>query len=238
MNEDTYKIGDVVTLKSHPLAFQPNGEIDAYVNQIPPFMCIKEIHIEKKKILFSKEKEDAKIADYVKYLCTYFNQHRMIFEEKYVYHDFLIPLKDIVFHNNDEKLQDNHVILSEETSKYSIAKYKFGERVFFKTYKLEKRKKFKTAGHDRNSTTKTTMTHTSPAFVLSGFKPNDQKNIYNQKDGKIQRECSKELYKITWYNAYQEKFSEEYLPAEFLTDDLRIYQSIKNGIVPLSKDKS
>ena len=48
-----FNIGDIVTLKSHPLAYQEDGEIDAYVNQIPPFMCVKKIHIEKKKQIFS-----------------------------------------------------------------------------------------------------------------------------------------------------------------------------------------
>lgn len=67
-----FNIGDIVTLKSHPLAYQEDGEIDAYVNQIPPFMRVKEIHIEKKKQIFSSEMPNAKIADNIKYLCVYF----------------------------------------------------------------------------------------------------------------------------------------------------------------------
>ena len=30
---------------------------------------------------------------------------------------------------------------------------------------------------------------------------------------------------MLWYNAYQEKMSEEYLPEEFFTDDERIYKN-------------
>ncbi|PVW11997.1 hypothetical protein [Marixanthomonas spongiae] len=224
MAKNNFEIGDIVTLKSHPLAFQEDGEIDAYVNQIPPLMCVKEVHIEKKKRLYSNEVKKSKIADNVKYLCVYFNQYRMIFEEKYLYQDVLISFKDITFHSKTEKTKKGHITLINEALKYKVADYEFGKRIFFKTYKLEKRKKFKNAGKDSKSTVKTTMTHTSPAFIINGFKPNDQKTIYNPKNGELQRKCSEELFKVIWYNAYQEKFSEEYLPKEFFIDDERIYK--------------
>lgn len=227
MPKITFKIGDIVTLKTHPLAFQENGEIDAYVNQIPPFMCVKEIHVEKKKQIYSKDIKEAKIADQVKYLCVYFNQHRMIFEEQFVYEEMLVTLKDVTFHSDAENPEEDHLKLIDETLNYKTSDYEFGKRIFFKTYKLEKRKKFKNASQDYRSTAKTTLTHTSPAFILNGCKTNDQKSIYNQKNGELQRECSKNLYKILWYNAYQEKFSQEYLPIEFFTDDERIYKNQK-----------
>ncbi len=234
--KNKFNIGDIVTLKSHPLAYQEDGEIDAYVNQIPPFMCVKEIHIEKKKQIFSSETPSAKIADNIKYLCVYFNQHRMIFEEGYVYQDTIVSLSDVTFHNEQKELKEGHKKLVEETLDYKNSSYEFGKRIFFKTYKLEKRKKFRSAGQDSNSTTKTILTHTSPAFILNGFKPNNQKSIYNAKNGELQRKCSEELFKVLWYNAYQEKFSEEYLPKEFFTDDKRIYESFKK-IIPLPRVK-
>lgn len=227
MSKNIFEIGDIVTFKSHPLAFQENGEIEGYVNHIPPFMCVKEIHIEKKKQVYSDEIKEAKIADHTKYLCVYFNQHRMIFEERFVYQDMLVALKDVTFHNKNESTKDGHIKLIEETFKYNSAKYVFGKRVFFKTHKLEKRKKFKNTGQDINSTTKTFLTHTSPAFILNGYKLNEQKSIYNPKDGTLQRKCAGELYKVVWYNAYQEKFSEEFLPSEFFTDDEKIFKDIK-----------
>jgi len=238
MTKNTFDIGDVVTLKSHPLAFQKNGEIDAYVNQIPPFMCIKEIHLEKKKQLYSLDIKNAKVSDNIKYLLVYFNQYRMIFEEKFIYHEMLLPLTKITFHSKTEKDGEDQTKLIDETESYKSAEYAFGKRVFFKTYKLEKRKKFKTAGMDSRSSTKTNLTHTSPAFILDGYKTNDQKSIYNQKTGELQRKCSEELYKVLWYNAYQEKFSEEYLPKEFLTDDLRIYSSNKSSTKCLNGELS
>ncbi|MGJ8592835.1 MAG: hypothetical protein ACSHXF_09820 [Aquaticitalea sp.] len=226
MAKNKFEIGDIITLKSHPLAFEKSGEMDIYVSQIPPFMCIKEVHTEKKKEIYSSEAPEKKIADNVKYLAVYFNQHRMIFEESFVFHDMVIPIKDIIFHNQNEEFNENHKKLIEETIDYNVASYEFGKRVFFKTYKLEKRKKFKNAGHDVKSTTKTVMTHTSPAFILNGFKHNNQKSIYNSKNGELQRKCADELYKVLWYNSYQEKFSEEYLPKEFFTDDARIFEHI------------
>lgn len=227
MNENKFDIGDIVTLKSHPLAYQKDGRIDAYVNQIPPFMCVKEVHIERKKQLYSTELPEAKIADNVKYLCVYFNQHRMIFEESFLYQDTIISISDLTFHNKSEVVAEGHKKLIDETLNYSLVSYEFGKRVFFKTHKLEKRKSFKNAGQDINSSTRTILTHTSPAFIINGYKTNTQKSLYDQKSGKLQRKCADKLYKVIWYNAYQEKFSEEYLPKEFFTDDSLIYENIK-----------
>lgn len=228
MTLNKFNIGDIVTLKSHPLAYQDNGEIDAYVNQIPPFMCVKEVHIEKKKKELNCEKPDVKFANNVKYLCVYFNQHRMIFEEAHVYQELILSVTDITFHNKKEHIGDYHIKLVNETLDYKEVDYQFGKRIFFKTHKLEKRKRFKNPGHDTKSTTKTILTHTSPAFILNGIKANSQKTIINPKNGELQRKCCDELYKVLWYNAYQEKFSEEFLPKEFFTDDKRIYENPKN----------
>ncbi|PHR96653.1 MAG: hypothetical protein COA80_08620 [Leeuwenhoekiella sp.] len=234
MPKNKFKIGDIVTLKSHPLAFQPNGEMDVYINQIPPFMCVKEVHIERNKKLYSPEASQSQIADDVKYLCTYFNQHRMEFEDKFVYQEMLLPLDKITFHNAKEK-DDSHLTLIDETKDYDIADYEYGKRVFFKTFKLERRKKFKkftkpatgasgaTSAVTGNKASNSHFTHTSPAFVLSGIKLNDNKSIFSTKNGKVQRLTSNKLFKVYWYNAYNEKFTENYLPREFFIDDNRIY---------------
>ncbi|TXE07828.1 hypothetical protein ES711_10375 [Gelidibacter salicanalis] len=227
MSENKFDIGDIITLKSHPLVYQEDGLIDAYVNQIPPLMCVKEVYIERKKQLYSNELIKAKIADNVKYLCAYFNQHRMIFEEAFLYQDCIVSIKDLTFHSENEEVEQSHKKLIDETLKYSVADYEFGKKVFFKTYKIEKRKKFKTAGQDAKSSTRTTLTHTSPAFILNGYKANTQKSQFCPKSGELQRKSSEELYKIIWYNSFQEKFSEEYLPKEFFTDDSLIYENIK-----------
>lgn len=66
----------------------------------------------------------------------------------------------------------------------------------------------------------------SSAFILNGVKLDDKKTIYNPKNGDLQRECAEKFHKVLWYNAYQEKMLEEYLPKEFFTDDKRIYESL------------
>ncbi|WP_442847187.1 hypothetical protein [Leeuwenhoekiella sp. H156] len=234
MSRKKFKIGSIVTLKSHPLAFQPNGEMDVYINQIPPFMCVKEIHIERNKKKFSDESHNKQIADNLKYLCVYFNQQRMIFEEKFVYHEMLLSVDDMTFNRANEK-SDDYMTLIEETNGYDIAEYDFGKRVFFKTFKLERRKKFKKyiQKHSNDSSSseaseaqyksKSNLTHTSPAFILDGVKPNDSKSVYDTKTGRLKKKTAKTLYKVLWYNAYQEKFSQEYFPKDFFVDDENIY---------------
>jgi hypothetical protein len=224
-NEPKFVIGNIITLKSHPLVFQKNGLIDASINQIPPLMCVKEIHYEKKKKKFSAENDGNQIADNTKYLCTYFNQHRMIFEDKMIYESMLVGFDKLKFHRNDEKIEESGLTLIEETKDYKKLKdedYTYGKTVFFKTYKLEKRKKFASKSIDINSNKKSAVVHTSPAFITSGVKTNDQKTIYDEKSGEPIKTNAKNLFKVLWYNSYQEKMSEDYMPKEFFTDDERI----------------
>ena len=223
--EPKFEIGDIVTLKSHPLAFQPNGLIDASINQIPPLMCIKEIHFEKKKKMYSSEKEAKQIADKTKYQCVYFNQYRMQFEEKMIYESMLVGLDKLKFHRKDEKTEESGLTLIEETKDYkkiNVEDYTYGKHIFFKTYKLEKRKKFASIGLEERTNKKSAVVHTSPAFVLSGIKTNDQKSIYDEKTGKPIKVTAESLFKVLWYNSYQEKMSEDFIPKEFFTDDERI----------------
>ena len=229
-----FNIGEIVTLKSHPLAFQKGGLIDTSINHIPPFMCVKEIHFERKKKEYSAEVAGKQIADNTKYVCVYFNQYKMQFEEKFIYHNMLLKLtkENFTFHNNDyfnsTKVNDSDKSLLEETDGLSEAEYIYGIRVFFKTYKIELRKKIRQ--HDlksRNYSSKKANVHTSPAFILSGIKNNEEKSVYNEKDGNPIKITSDKLFKVLWYNSYQEKMSQEYMPKEFFTDDERIYSQSK-----------
>ena len=236
MKNKQFNIGEIVTLKSHPLAFQKDGLIDASINQIPPFMCVKEIHFERKKKAYSAEVAGEQIADYTKYVCVYFNQYKMQFEEKFIYHNMLLKLtkENFTFHTNDyfssKKVNNSDKSLIEETDDLNEAEYVYGTRVFFKTYKIEIRKKFRQ--HDiknQNYSTKNTNVHTSPAFILSGIKNNEEKSIYNEKDGNPIKITADKLYRVLWYDSYQEKMSQEYMPKEFFTDDVRIYSQFKEN---------
>lgn len=235
MQKVNFKIGDVVTIKSHPMAYQEHGALDSFISHIPPLMCIKEIHVERKKEVYSKESSGKQISDKVKYLCTYFNQHKTTFEDKMVYQEMLISFQDLIFYRKDEvEEEEKHVRLINETLGYDIATYEYGARIFFKTYKLEKRKTFKHGGTHPVSSKKTLMTHTSPAFIISGFKVNDSENVYDSKYGTLLRQSAKALYKVMWYDSYQEKYREEYQPKEFFTDDSLVYgmQPHKTQTVP------
>ncbi|MEO9475606.1 MAG: hypothetical protein ABJG41_08725 [Cyclobacteriaceae bacterium] len=223
-----FKIGTIVTLKTHPLSFQENGLIDYHISHIPPFMCIKELHIEEKKQLYSPETGE-QTADKVKYLCVYFNQQRSLFEEKLLYHSMLLELSDdkLIFHNQGLPNDENQT-LKEETLGLTVTDFEYGKRVFFKTYKLEKRKKFK---NSKASTVgeqfKIAMTHTSPAFVIRGTKKNETQNLFYEKNGKPKRIVADILVKVLWYNSYQEKMSEDYQPKEFFTDNEEIFKDTK-----------
>jgi hypothetical protein len=216
-----FKIGNIVTIKSHPLAFMKDGLIDCYIKQVPPLMLVKEVHIEHRKKMYSEAKGDWQIADKVKYLCVYFNQHRTVFEETFLYESTLLMFDQLLFNKKDET-NGYGLRLIEETKDYNIIEYQFGEISFLKTHKLENRKKTTHATLSVESTTKTFSTHTSPAFIMNGVKENEKKDLYDQKKGVLLRKTSKTLLKVLWYNSYQEKYSEEYVPLEFFTNDKRI----------------
>lgn len=216
-----FDIGDIVTIKSHPLAFMKDGLIDCYIRQVPPLMLVKEVHIEHKKKIFSEANGDWQIADKVKYLCVYYNQHRTIFEEKFLYESILISFDGLLFNKKDEE-NGYGLRLIAETKDYKDLDYQFGEIAFLKTYKLENRKKTTLATLSVDSPTKTFSTHTSPAFIMNGIKENEKKDLYDQKKGLLLRKTCKTLLKVIWYNSYQEKYSEEYVPIEFFTNDKRI----------------
>lgn len=230
-----YDIGDIVTIKSHPLAFMKDGIIDCYINQVPPLMLVKEILIEDKKKMFSEANGDWQIADKVKYLCVYFNQHRTIFEEKTLYESVLISFDKLLF-NKKNKDNSYGLRLIDETKEYTNVEYQFGEIAFLKTYKLENRKQTTHATMSAESTTKTFSTHTSPAFIMNGIKENEKKDLYDEKKGLLIRKTCKTLLKVLWYNSYQEKYSEEYVPIEFFTNDSRITDSRSSeAIISINK---
>lgn len=229
-----FTIGDIVTLKSHPLAYQSDGLIFSFPNYIPPFMCVKEIHVERKKKKFSSTHKDFQVADNVKYLCVYFSQRNFKFEEKFIYESMLLKLSEsnFTFHKNEPEKKIESTAqpesLIDETLGYSKAEYKFGNRVFFKTYKLELRKKFKQSEYQNDADERKTFSqkyifmHTSPALILSGFKKNEDSDIYDETKGNLIKKVATDLCQVTYYNEKQEKISHEYLPKEFLTDDNKI----------------
>ncbi|WP_397363115.1 hypothetical protein [Olleya sp. R77988] len=216
-----FKVGDIVTIKSHPLLSSPPKKIKEFSAQVPPLMLVKEVVFEKedKKKVFSSEIENAQVADLIKYICVYFDANKSVFIEKEVYHSLLESYLKLNYYRNpdeDKKKIDLEKQLIPEVSKYKlVTEYLFGKKVQFKTKKLEHRKSYD-SGYEKVNTSFQT-----PDFILSGIKNEDKKDMFFQ-DGKPKRIASNQSYKIMWFNHFQQKFSEHYLPKEFFVEGLEI----------------
>jgi hypothetical protein len=215
MPSRVFIVGSIVTLKSHPLFIKHT--IDIFSNQVPPLMIVKEVIYENdKKKLFSDELEDCKIADDIKYICIYFNNNKSEFVEVTVYHSFLKNYDQLKFNRQlDEKgkATRSEISLIDEVKNYKSADYEFGSVVRLKTNKLERRKTF-----NANFDTAIKVSFTSPDFILTGLKKEILTDLFYH-DGKPKRKASDILYKVMWYNHFQQKFSEQYLPKEFFVED-------------------
>jgi len=216
-----FEIGEIVTLKSHPL-FREHSKIIEFSTQVPPLMIVKEIFYEdeKKKKIFNEELgADFQIADLIKYNCVYFNSNKSEFIEVTLYESVLKSYKDLKYYKEVKKKEetkfiDDKLLIAEVVGYSSIDVYKFGKVVQFKTKKLEQRKPY-----DGNSEKITNNSSQTPDFVLSGIK---NENIIDgfYPDGNPKKVFSKQLYKIVWFNHFQQKFSEQYLPKEFFVENI------------------
>jgi hypothetical protein len=216
-----FEIGEIVTLKSHPL-FREYSKIIEFSAQVPPLMLVKEVFYEddKKKKLFNEELgENYKIADLIKYTCICFNSIKSEFTEVTLYESFLKSYKDLKYYRKigsdaEQKIIEDKDLISEVENYLKIDNYEFGKVVQFKTKKLELRKSY-----DVNLEKTTNFSFQTPDFVLSGIKNEIITDAYYS-NGSPRRVSSKELYKVAWFNHFQQKFSEQYLPKEFFVVDI------------------
>jgi len=211
-----FSIGDIVTLKSHPL-FKDFLE-NVFSEQVPPLMLVKDVFFEKKdKKIFSDVLSNTLIADRIKYTCVHFDDKKSAFVESVIYHSFLEKIdgkSSMIFlrkkNKNDKDTKSLFKLLEEIDNEYKNAEYAFGKTVMFKTSKLENRK---TIGNNVYSY----PSFTSPDFILSGIKMDEASNLFYE-GGKTKKQVSEISYKIMWYNYVQQKFSEKYLPKEFFIE--------------------
>ncbi|MDO6812396.1 hypothetical protein [Tenacibaculum soleae] len=221
--KNDFKIGEIVTLKTHPLLY--NLKIKGDGKLVPPFMIVKEVFIEAKTKKIYSEELGKKIADRVKYTCAFFDDNRTEFKEVTLYESMLAKYNEIYIARIDEnKIEKgaNYKSLIEEVKDYSIPKYDYSKIVFFKTKKFEifkKRDSIKTDGEKDGKTPKLQyiVNYSSPDFVLCGIKNNDNQTEYYP-NGNLKKETADILFKVKWFNASQMKFSDIYLPAECFTD--------------------
>lgn len=217
-----FEIGDIVTIKSHPLLSSVPKKINEFPAQVPPLMLVKEVIFEKedKKKVFSDSIEKAQIADLVKYVCVYFNANKSEFIEKEIYHSFLESYKQLKYfrveNTDNKKIKTERQLISEVDTYNSVSNYSYGKRVQFKTKKLEHRKSYNNSFERIPG-----FSFQTPDFILSGIKEEEQKGLFYL-DGEPKRKITKLLYKVMWFNHIQQKFSEHYLPKKFFVENLEI----------------
>lgn len=213
--EIEFNIGDIVTLKSHPLLNDKYIKGDGKL--VPPYMVITEILNENKKKRTHSEELGKQIADLVKYTCVFFDDNRTEFKEVYLY-------KSELYKHNFQK---------EKNDENDINNYDYGKTVSFITNEIETNKqreskkttttilkKEEGKKETRQSEIKTIqniVNFSSPDFVLCGIKKNENKSDFHS-NGSARKVVSEILYKVKWFNSNQMKFSEKYLPAECFTD--------------------
>ncbi|MEW4924724.1 hypothetical protein [Algibacter sp. 2305UL17-15] len=221
---DIFNIGDIVTLKSHPLfrvgKNKTPQKISEFSAQVPPLMLIKEVVFENKetKTQFDDKIEGSRIADLVKYSCVYFNANKSEFVEKTIYHSFLQSYKELKYFKKEktEKPKDSIDLITEVSSYIPVLNYEYGKQVQFKTKKLEHRKSYALNNEKISGTSFQT-----PDFIVSGIRNEEQKDLFypNREPKRI---VCKQLFKVIWFCHFQQKFSEYFLPKEFLVEGLEI----------------
>ncbi len=212
----TFYIGDIVTLKSHPLF--KDYMTNTFSKQAPPLMLVKEVYFENnKKRIFSEEVKGAKISDKIKYNCVYFDDIKSEFVEAFIYQSALLKIDkdcDMKFFrikNSNDKETESDLKILEEIEKYESVVYEYGKSVMFKTSKLESRKRI--FGSILPS-------FSSPDFILYGIKKENMSCLFYE-DGEPKKQVSEIFYKVMWYNHKQQKFSQECLPKEFFIEPLK-----------------
>ncbi|MCG8749630.1 hypothetical protein [Tenacibaculum finnmarkense] len=217
-------IGDIVTLKTHPLLYDFKIKGDGKL--VPPFMIVKEIYIEDKKKKTHSEELGEQIAERIKYTCVFFDDNKTEFKEAILYESMLEKYDKIHIARLDKNKKEVKCdSLIDETRKYVIPEYNYGDIVFFRTKKFEIFKKrdsskmIQQKGGDYKKTTNIQyiVNYSSPDFILCGIKKNENTNDFYQ-NGDKRRIVSEILYKVKWFNANQMKFSDIYLPRECFTD--------------------
>ncbi|KAF2519666.1 hypothetical protein E0W68_00025 [Flavobacterium salilacus subsp. salilacus] len=205
--ENKFNLGDLVVLKNHQLLYSNTIKGDG--KYIPPIMIVKEVLFENKQKKTHDDITGEQIAEKVKYICLYFDDNKSEFIESHLYESVLEKAEALNLGNN--------------TSSFS---YKYGERIFFRTQKLELSKK-------RSSTVTITTTQISkdneepttieretvqyvvnfatPDFIAIGYKKENSNDLFYN-DGKPKRLTCSDFVKVQWYNPIQQKFSENYLP--------------------------
>src|SRR5690606_24194799 len=136
-----FKIGDIVTFKTHPLLYDRYIKGDGKL--VPPFMVVKEVFFEDKKKKIVDISNGQTVGERIKYTCVFFDDNKNEFKEVIAYEYMLKYFKNFYISKLDGKKDNDldYVSLIDEVSKYKDPSYEYGNIVYFKTKKLEILKK-------------------------------------------------------------------------------------------------
>ncbi|MDN3620646.1 hypothetical protein QWY81_14365 [Polaribacter undariae] len=226
--KNEFIIGDIVTLKSHPLFKDKYIKGDGKL--VPPFMVIKEVFYEDKKKRTHSEELGKEIADKIKYTCVFFDDNKTEFKDVILYNSMLSEYPKTSTSKKEKESKEKEIT-------YYIDNYEFGKNVVFITniFEISKERESKKKITNKlvndegdivikNTETKTIqnlVNYSSPEFILCGIKKNENVNDFYP-NGEKRKVISEILYKVKWFNSNQMKFSEIYLPAACFTEEQSI----------------
>ena len=219
-----FEIGSIVTLKSHPLFDNDFKKIAEFPAHVPPLMIVKEVFFEReeKKKIFSSDIQGAQISDLIKYNCVYFYANKSEFIEKTIYESFLRSYIDLQYfravdnEGKEIKIPEEKQLIPEVSRYIKFKDYKFGDVVQFKTKKLENRKSYEAVNERIPG-----ISYQTPNFIVSGIKNEPQEDLFYH-DGQKKKEVRSQLVKVSWFNHFQNKMSEKFLPFDCFVKDLKV----------------
>lgn len=233
MAKPKFTVGDLVVLKTHPLINSYRIKGDGKL--VPPILLVKEVFVEGKKKVICDEETGNIVAEQIKYTCVYFNDAKSEFLEVVLYESMLVTFKNLKIEkiDRDGKVEKDYKKIIDEIDDYKVPDYEYGKIIRLKTKKIEiyKKRSSKTFKVSKNEddeeelnpkeAVQYVVNYTSPDFIICGFKKNDIKKSHYP-DGSPKKIVAENLYKIKWFNPFQQKFSEQYLPDSFLTDEMKV----------------
>ncbi|WP_313580822.1 hypothetical protein [Chishuiella sp.] len=221
----TYKVGNLVTLKTHPFTEKCTDiYIQAKAEYTPPILNVFEV------LISSEYKEETGEKD-IQYQCIYYNTKSGIFEKKWFKH------KELKLIKKEEKV----IEFSESNLKEWI-----GKQVILKSVDLELNKRKSNLEIDNTLSQKKNhhLDFLPPLLEVIGIEENEDKKLYSKKTGEQVK--PKYYFKVKWYNSIKDKFSEDILPLcvvkevenhESLLENIKNEEKYKFDIIKITSDK-
>lgn len=202
--KNSFNLGDIVSLKSQGAVCSKIkiSNKHSLVNLTSPFLIITEIVNEGRDKKQFDEQIGKKIADTIKYCCTWFNYAKATFESRWFYESSIKKVKQSLFSLNFQNCEIGDVVtlktfnLSSQESIYSEQRGK----VLIRRINLPK---------DHHH-------FIPPEMTVCGFKMEKNLPIFNPKTNEKIRVYNPRRVKCMYYNHVQNKFSEEYFIPEVL----------------------